>query len=527
MHTTPWMTASRRAAAFGIAGLVAAGTLSGCTSSESDATSASGSGDAEPTVFEMAWSGHPTELDPANMNLLEEYQFGQLVYETLTDFSDDDLAPEPELASEWSVSDDGLVWTFTIIDDAVFHSGKALTADDVVYSIMRLIDPDVPTAHAAYYTAIEEAVAIDDTTVELHLSEPMADLASALAQPYAAIVPEGSTAEELATTPDGTGPYVMDENVEGSMIVYKAFEDYRDQDSITLDEIHQVTIAQAETQSTSLIAGDIDLISQVSAQQLSTLEAADNVSLIENPGASFHTIYLNTSFEPLDDERVREALRLVMDREALAAIATGGLATATADNVVLSANPYHADIEVPEQNIEKAKELLAEAGYPDGFEMDIWTTTERFGLSEMTVAYAEMAAQAGITLNVVTKTNSDLGTEGYRQQPMVAFYFTGFPDGDGSISPFYESDGAYNGGGSESPYFSDDELDELITEARSTTDTEARAELYADAQEIIAERGYALVPYEMPLVTATGSDVSGFSGSAMGYYELFNVTVEG
>ncbi len=504
--------------ALGVAGLMTVGTLAGCATQGGEAAS----GD---DVFEMAWSGHPKELDPANMNLLEEYQFEQLVYENLTSYGDD-LAPTPELASEWTTSEDGLVWTFTLVEDAVFHSGKALTAADVAYSINRLIDPAVPTIHAGFYSTINTAVAVDDYTVEIRLNAPMADLASALAQPYAAIVPEGVTSEELQQTPDGTGPYVMESNTPGSMIVYTAFEDHRDAESITIPTVQQVTIAQAETQSTSLISGDIDLISNVAPQQVSALESA-GVDLLRSEGASFHAIYLNTSFAPLDDARVREALRLAMDREALATLATGGLGTAKADNIFASANPFAVDLPVPEQNLEKAKDLLAEAGHPDGFEMDLWTTTERYGLSEMAVAYSQMAAEIGVTLNVVNKTNSDLGTQGYRQQPMVAFFWSSQPDGDGAIAPYYESNGDYNGGASEAPFFSDPELDALIVAARTETDDKTRADLYAQAQEIVAASGYTLIPYEMPLVTAVGGDVKGFNGSALGYFDLFDVTLEG
>lgn len=474
----------------------------------------------------MAWSGTPAALDPANQVLLDEYQISELVYERLVDL-DAKGVPQQALATKWSVSEDGLTWTFELVDNAVFSDGTKLTAKDVEYTFTRLLDPDKKTLGASYFNVIKSVSAVDEHTVSFVLKNPYSDLLYALARSHASIVRSGATAEELAKKPDGTGAFAMSEFTPGTKIVYTKRSDYRDAANVKLDEINQLTIPQAETQTAALAGGQVDLLNLVAPQQVEPLKAINGVKVQSIEGAGFHAIYLNAGDPVLSDVKVRQALALAMDRPSLAKVAWGELAQPAADNTILTSNPFHSkDVKVPEQDIAKAKQLLSEAGHPNGFTMDIYTTNERYGLQEMAVALASQAAKIGVTLNVKTVTNSSLGNDGFRKKPIVTFYFTAGPGGpDAEVSTFYQSNGVSNGGGYEEPYFSDGELDKLIVEGQAESDPAARQDIYNRIQAIITSRGYILIPYTIPNLVAVSDKVSGFEPGTQGYYSLDEISV--
>lgn len=192
----------------------------------------------------------------------------------------------------------------------------------------------------------------------------------------------------------------------------------------------------------------------------------------------------------------------------------------------MSSNPmFNPDVKPPAVDIEKAKKLLAEAGYPSGFSANIYTTTERFGLQQLAVAFAAMAAQIGININIVTWTNGDLGTQAYRKKELVTFYWVIQSGADASVAPFYESNGSYNGGASTAPYFSDPEIDELIDKGKVELDGEKRKQIYHEVQKLIATRGYILVPYEIPLVVALSDKVQNFHAFPRGFHDFKYVTI--
>ncbi len=501
--------------------------LAGATSTVTVLGLASGPAIAGPgeKTLRMAWTGASQILDPAAQNLLDEFQFTRLVYETLTEF-DENLVPKPLLARSWSTSEDGLVWTFDLVEGATFHSGKPFGASDVVYTFERLTNPEEALNGTSFFDAVAGVKALDAHQVEFTLKYPYADFLTALAINYGSIVPEGATAESLASAPDGTGPFLLEQMIPGSVIVYRANKSYRNPEAVGLDVIRQETVAQGNSQVSLLRGGQVDMIPSVAPQFVPVLENSPGVDVVRSNGAGFHSIYINTSDARFSDARVRDAMRLVMDREALAQIAYSGLAMAKPDNVILSSNPYYdADLPIPAIDVDKAKALMAEAGYPDGFEANIYTTNDRHGLQPMTVAYAAMLEQIGIRLSIVTWSNGDLGTQGYRKKELVTFFWGLQLGADASIAPFYESNGSFNGGASEPPYFSDPEIDALILAGKTELDPEKRAEIYTKLQELTARRGYILVPYETPLVVALSDKVRGFHPFPRGFHDFKYVTL--
>lgn len=498
---------------------VAAGTLGGF------ATRAFAQSDAK--VFRMAWPGSPQILDPAGQRLLEEYQFTALVYENLTEL-DPNGVPVPLLATEWTVSEDGLTWEMTLVEGATFHSGKVMTSADVVYTFERLIDPAQGLKGKSFFSFLKQVEAIDDAHVRFHLNYPYADLLTALALSYCGILPEGADTGTLANAPDGTGPYKVAEFVPGSRVVYAPHDGYRDPEAIGFSEIRQETIAQDTSQVSMLRGSQVDFVSQIAPQLVAGLEKDPKVSLLRSPGAGFHALYMNAADPRFAPVQVRQAIKMMLNRDALAQIGYAGQATPKGDNVVLSSNQfYDPTVPIPQPDLAAAKALMAEGGYPDGFTADFYTTTERFGLQQLSVGVAAMLEPLGIKLNIVTLTNSDLGTQVYRKKELAAFYFSAMVGADQSIAPFYESNGTHNGGGTEPPYFSDPELDALFLAGKEETDPEKRAEIYHKLQHMTAERGYIVVPYEFPLVVASTPKLQNFAPSSRGYHDFKHVTFAG
>jgi len=382
---------TKRILGIGAVAVAAALTLSACSGN-------SGSEDT-PTTLRLGAVTPLTSFAPWQASWANQSPYLQPVYDTLLRA---DAAGEigPGLATEWEWSDDRTQLTLELRDDVTFSDDSALTAEVVAGAIERFRDGT--SENAPFFAGVTEAEAVDDDTVVISLSAPDPSFLVYLTQNAGLVGAEAMwDSADAQTTPIGSGPYILDEGatVVGSSYVYTAREDYWDAESVHYDEIIVSYYSDATSLMNAVKAGQVDASPSQSAQQIPEAEAAGYTSqFTESDWNGFLLVDREGTENPaLGDVRVRQAINHALDREGLIQALSGGVGTATTQifNSQTAAFDPALDDRYP-YDVEKAKELLAEAGYPDGFTLTMPSTD--FVPEANFALLAEQFAAVGITV---------------------------------------------------------------------------------------------------------------------------------
>ena len=432
------------------------------------------------------------------------------VTESLLRF-DDDNNEEPVLLTDVpSVSDDGLTYSFELKQGVHFTNGTELTSKDVKFTFERMFTPSTAAKSTAYFNMIQGAQdmlagsatelsgfeIVDDYHFNITLEYPFAPFVKNIGTSYADIFPEDACTAAgenwgLGTDLIGTGPYKIEENDDTTQVVLVKNEDYHGGE-VNLDELQFIFYDDDQTKLIEYEHGDIDL-ADLNASLLSQYQAnyADEITAYYPLGTAFISMNLNDQY--LSDVNVRKAISLAINREELVDAVLNG-AGIPATSYLNNGIPGHDDsLSVYEYNPEKAKELLAEAGYADGI-----TITSEVRQSDQAVysAIQGYLAEVGINmeLNVVDNAtyNSDR-TAG--KIPLTGMTWNAlYPDGDFQMyNYFYSSKSDAQG-----VFYHNDEFDKLLDDARKSTDEDARAEMYKEADKILSQDDYACIPLYYP-----------------------------
>lgn len=273
----------------------------------------------------------------------------------------------PALAESWEVSDDGLTWTFDLREGVLFHDGSEFSASDVVAKFERAMDPDSGHTHPEYYESIDEVTG-EDGSVVFSLSQPDSGLLYNLARPDSIIYPAG-TADSQRSDPVGTGPFRFVEWVAGSEVRLERFDDYYLDGVPYLDAVTFRIIGDPNARFAALQAGDIDMIGvALSPESAIQAQSDPNLKVTEGSNTTEITMALNNARAPLDDPLVRQAINHAVDKNAIVEGANFGFGTPIHTHAT-PAEPYWIDYEPYPYDPERARELLAEAGYEDGLEL--------------------------------------------------------------------------------------------------------------------------------------------------------------
>ncbi|MCA9837264.1 MAG: ABC transporter substrate-binding protein [Trueperaceae bacterium] len=303
----------------------------------------------------------------------------------------------PALAESWDISEDGLSWTFNIREGVKFHDGSDLTLDDIVAKFERAKNPDSGHTHPEYYEAIESIAAGEGNTIVLTLSEASSSLLYNLARPDSVIYP-AAKAETQRSEPIGTGPFKFADYIEGSEVRLEKFADYYMDGVPYLDSVVFKIISDPNARFAALQAGDLDLTGVTPEQYLQLAQSPD-LKGAEGYGTAEITLAMNNSREPLNNKLVREAITYAIDKEAIVQGAMFGLASVIGTHMSPS-EPYYIDLNPYPYDPEKAKELLAEAGYPDGFSIK-FELPEPYNIERRAgEVIAQQLAEVGITVDL-------------------------------------------------------------------------------------------------------------------------------
>ena len=454
---------------------------------------------AEPSgVFRQAHElgfGEASSLDPiakGRVFQITEKIMNRLVRPGL------DGSPSADLATEWSSNEDATVWTLKLRDDVKFHDGSDFDSADALYSLGRVLDPDSDSPARSAVKMIEKAEAPDATTLVLTLNTPFADMPLQLMDYRLRMIPEGS-GDSIATTGIGTGPFKVETfDAQGTTVLVANMDYYEGPPGVEKMEVIGIADGQARLQ--ALLGGQIDMERGVTAQQRVMLDSSDKFNIQAIPTGNWRGLVFRTDVKPFDDVRVRKAVRLAADRQALVDLVTGGGAVVACDSPVEPNDQYRADMTC-EQDIDQAKTLLAEAGYPDGIDVDVHVATLEPTWPILAEAYQQQAAPAGIRVNIKQVPSDGFWSEVWMKKDVSATRWNERP-ADQALHEIYLSTAKWN-----ESYYNDPAFDELLASARRELDFKKRKAIYVQLQEHLWETAGTLIPYHVTKLVGTTSRV--------------------
>ena len=417
-----------------------------------------------------------------------------MMFNGLVRFKPGSMTPadiEPDLAESWTVSNDGLTWTFKLREGVKFHGDYGmLTANDVVYSLQRAANPDLSSV-SSDYKSFESITALDDMTVEIKLSSAIPSVLGVLANYHGGNIVSAKAAEELGENfkgnPIGTGPFAFAELADGEFLRMVANEDYfRGPPSI--ETIMYRYISSGNARDLAFENGEIDLFYGTREDRWvkRMRESGYQIDVFE-PG-ELRTLHLNTSMPPLDDIRVRQAVAHAVNREELVAFMGASVARAAEAPVPQGYLGHADDLGSLPHDIDAAKALLTEAGYPDGVTIPVAITESTALNTAMQVVQAQLA-KAGITVDLeVMEHRSWHAAIRDDVSGMVLYGAARFPVANTYLTQFYHSDSTVKTPTAVTNFSHCDVADAEIDAARSEPDMAKQLELWAAAQEkIVAE----------------------------------------
>lgn len=413
----------------------------------------SASAAAQDKVFRYATTGDILGLDThvnnnGPTNAMKDNLYGRLLHRL------PDLSLEPDLAAAWQLGDDGVTWRFTLREDVTFHNGNPFNADDVVYSFQRQKQDTSEMSFAL--ASVKEARKVDDHTIELVTEGP--DPTLLLNMPHFYIVDQEYMEEHDAfevvagagktnfanTNANGTGPFKLVEWVQDNRLVLEPNEDWWNQANRAdnLDQAIFTPISNDATRVAALLSGEIDLIYPVPLQDIGRLQGDPNLEVLEGP--ELRTIFLGMdqwreesldapgTKNPFLDQRVREAFAHALDLDAIHRVVMRGASTPTGLMIAPGVNGFQEDMNEPyPYDPELSKELLAEAGYPDGFPVTLDCPSDRYVNDEaICIAIVPMLERIGIDITLNAQNQSlHFNKIGQATGNDTAFYMLGWTPG--------------------------------------------------------------------------------------------------
>ncbi len=448
-------------------------------------------------------------LDPAKTISVIDLCRATQIYNRLVDIAPDGTL-RPALAESWEGNAAGDEWVVKLRQGVSFHNGKTLTAEDVIYTIRRVLDPETASGARVLIADIDGAAlkADDSRTLRIKLTAPNADLPSLLALYQLHVVPEGHT--DFAK-PVGTGPFSCRSFEPGVAAVFVRNANYWKSELPYLDEIHTIGIQDPTARFNALLAGDVHAITKLDANLVQRASSLTDISVLSTPGPAHATYPMRSDAPPFDSNDVRLALKYAMDREKLLSVAYAGQGVVGYDHPVASFNPYFCpEIPLRPYDPERAKFHLKKAGQ-EGATFELTTSTIIQNGVEAATIYAEMASKAGINIKVTQAPADGYWSATWMKKPWAMSTWWGRPTIDSTLGVAYASDAKWNEGAWKNAKF-----DQILKDARAITDFDRRKQLYWEAQRILAEEGPSIIPVFMNWLDATSAKIKGIQSHPMG-----------
>jgi len=435
------------------------------------------------------------------------------------------------LAEDYSISDNALEYTFKLQEGVTFHDGEQFNAEAVKANIERIMNDESLRLYSRGFSLISNVEILGDYDIKVTLKEPYGPMITRFG--VAKMISPKMIKENLKDIPKqpvGTGPYKFVEWVQGDHLSIEKFDGYWGGG----DRVSKITykpVPENGSRVAMLKAGDAQVIYPVPAQNIDELSNNKDVEVNKVPSTIAHYVSLNTYKKPLDDIKVRQAFNYAVDKEAYLKVVNSGLGLPL-DSIIPSKTVYYKQQKMYEHNIEKAKALLAEAGYPDGFDIEIWGNTNSDTMKGMQFIQQQLG-QIGVKVEIKSMEEGTLSDEIYGAQT---------PD-DAKLQMWYVSWSAYASditnatkplfhsvsfppNGANTAYYHNTEADQLMDEANSISDVDRQAELYEKLQEIVYQDTPWIFLGVDEVVYGVRSNVSGVLVNPTGGLDVKNAKVE-
>ena len=409
-------------------------------------------------------------------------------------------------------------WTVRLKQGVMFHNGKPVTADDVIFSLRRILDPKDPKVGAASIGYIDEKrlKKLDERTVRIPLQFANAGFPDDLGQYFNGIVPTDYDPKK----PIGTGPFQYKSFTPGQQSEFTKFADYWEKGKPYVDSLVIIDFPEDTARVNALLGGQVDVIDNLPAAQLQNIKSNSNFRALSSETGAWQPFTMRVDQAPFDDVRVRQAFRLMVDREQMVQQVLSGQGSVANDLYARYDPVYASDLPQREQDLEQAKSLLKQAGR-EGLSVELTTAPVFQGIVEAAQVFAQQAKGAGVDVKIRKVDSGTFYGDNYLKWPFAQdfwasrVYLSQVAQGDLPDSPFNET------------HWNDPKFLDLIQQARAEVDDGKRKDILHQAQEMQYDQGGYIVQYFSNIIDAYSAKVGGFveakCGFPFGNYWLKNI----
>lgn len=485
--------------------------LTGCgqkneESSQTD-TSTQNEAEAQSSDFEEVFVvGIPQDLDSLDPHIAQSAGTREVLFNIFEGLvkPDEDGNLNPAIASDYEISDDATEYTFTIRENVLFHNGETVTADDVVASLQRYKDTG-----ASLFEIVESIDKVDDSHVKITLSKANSEFLS-----YCTVAIMPADIEDAESNPIGTGPYKFVSRTALENLVVEKFDDYWDADNAAhIKNVEFKVEANPDNIVADLEGGSIDMYARISSDQADQL--SDSFDIYEGEMNLVQALYVNNAVEPFDNELVRQALCYAIDPQEIMDFVSGGAGVEIGSAMFPSFAKYFDESlnDTYNQDIDKAKELLAEAGYPDGFTFTIKVPSNYTPHIDTAEVIVEELEAIGVTAQI-KKIEWNTWLEDVYNNKDYEATIVGFDASTLNASSLlyrYTSDAHNN-----MFNYSNADYDAAYAAAQATVDDDEQVMYYKECEKILSETAAAIYIQDLPEFVALNSKYTGYT-----FYPLY------
>ena len=420
----------------------------------------------------------------------------------------------PDMADSWEASPDARVWTFSLNQNATFHDGRKFTSRDAVASLTHHMGEDSTSAAKSLLGNVVEVRADGDHAVVVELDQGLADLPYILTDYHIAICPADADGNLDWQGGIGAGPYKIESFNPGVSATLSKHDGWHGEGAY-FDAIEMIAINDPNARQTALVSGDVDAVSSVDLKTLELLRRRPGLEILNLPSGSTVTMPMHVTAAPFSDNNVRMALKLAMDREELIEKIVFGTATLGNDFHISPNMPYYPDgIEQRTYDPDKAKWHLKEAGM-EGLTLDVSASDSIMpGAVDFVTLYAEQAKAAGISLKPVREPGDGYWADVWLKKPFIFSKWGARPTPDMIYTLAYQSGAPWS-----EAFWSNEQFDKILLEAKAELDDARRAEMYRDMSVLLRDEGGSIVPMFTNYVYAH-SDKVGHDETVSSTWEL-------
>lgn len=467
-------------------------------------------------TLRIAVSSNLRFLDPAKTTIGEEYMFNQLVFNGLTRMRED-LIVEPELAESWQYGEDLKTWTFRLRRGVRFHHGREMTAEDVVATFRRVLDPATASPARTNYDMIEAIEAPDRHTAVFRLSYPYGGFADILSDRQVKIVPADRIGE-LAQNPSGTGPFRFRSYTPGDRVILVRNAEYWEAGQPRLDGVELRILPEMAVRIAALQAGDLDVVWDLGPENIRQLRDARGVRAESLPTASWDGAIMNNAIPPFNDMRVRQAFHLAVPKADVVEAVLFGEGKPTISPIPPGHPFYAEDIRLPERaDAAAARRLLREAGHAGPVRVPLVIPVGRPVRERLGVTLQQLARPAGFEIEIQRVPFGRYAAEVSGKAP---FYVDGYfarPTVDTATYGFLHSRGSWNG---RLWLYSDPRVDAALEAARLTGDPARQKPHYIAVQRAMFENPPGYIAYAVNFACGYRSTVRDVATHPMRWFDL-------